>query len=97
METFPGIDELKNMPTLYKGWYADLKMEKAFTEYFADVRIWVERGDRTDGFPFDNTVTVEVREYLMNDLAGHWVELGVYDGANPPEKVGGYTATKLGL
>ena len=64
-----------------EGWTANLIIEgeDATSRY----KVWLERGDTTDGHPYDNTVTIE--RYL--GYPGKWVTVAEYDGDNPPDSL----------
>jgi len=92
--SLPNDDLLSAAPTLYvspEGY--QLKRENKFTPRYADVRFWLAEGE---GEPYPATVYVEVREYLADDPAGHWIDLGHYDATEPPDTLGTYRASDLG-
>jgi len=95
METFPTTETLLEQPCIHRSHTCNLHREAHFTPAFSGVRVWVSRGGLGDGEPFDETVYVEVREWIPG--RPDWYELGHYDGTNPPESLAGYSPLDLGL
>ena len=62
------LNELESLPTLCVGQADDLKIESEL------VRVWLSRCTKADGEPFDNKVTVEVK----NPVSGNWTEHLIY-------------------
>lgn len=89
----PGWADLVGLPTLYSGHDHDLRVEVVFPPAFAGVRVWLARGGLGDGHPFEDTVYVEVLEFIPG--RPDWYDLGYYDAHNPTEGLGGYSVRDL--
>lgn len=81
---FPSTRELEEHPVIAQGQADDLHIENVNGESptFEGVRIWLSRTGVADGEPYENTVTIEVKDYGSNN----WQELYVYDGDDPPDE-----------
>ena len=92
--TFPSAEELLALPVTCQSQVHDLHLENNWTPAFSGVRFWVSRCGIEDGEPYDNTVYVEVREWIPGNPS--WYDLGHYDGDNPVESLAGYSPYTLG-
>lgn len=78
--TLPSADQLAAIATISQGWNADLKVDTG------DHRLWLARTGLDDGEPFARTIYVETL-----DPARGWIDLGHYDGEDPPYGLPGVT------
>lgn len=82
----PTAAALYGMPTLCVSQACDLKIELR-----GEVRVWLSRCGLDDGEPFARTIYIE----LFDADQGRWVDVGHYDGDDPPRGLPGITALML--
>lgn len=81
----PYWHELTALAPRSDGHIADLRIDTG------DFRLWTSRCSTADGEPFDCTVHAEV----LDTYVGRWLDLGHYDGEEPPRGLPGLTPHAL--
>jgi len=79
--TMPYWEDLVKLPVLSESQACNLVIDGDGT------RVWIARTGLEDGEPFEHTVYVEI----SNESTGGWMELGHYDGDDPPFGLPGIT------
>lgn len=92
--TYPTGEQLAGLPVIGTTYTWDLRVQTEARRDFGTVHVWTARTGLADGEPFPCTVYVEVYDA---DRTHPWVDLGHYDGDDPPESLAGYSPADLGL
>lgn len=79
-ELLPSYAELQHLENLAVENTSDCKL------WQGGFRVWLSRCSIADGEPFEHTVYVE---RLTLDDDWRWIDVGYYDGENPPEDLPG--------
>ncbi len=84
----PGWEALTALDSRWSGHVYELRIDTG------DFRVWTSRCGLADGEPFEHTVYVEVRAEPF-DRGSDWIDLGHYDGDDPPYGLPGLTPHAL--